>query len=470
MSSELGRFFHDQERILHHTGEYAQALRFHTNRFIGYVSQYPEVSGVVGLGFPFYLPRDISDRIQIGEINRFTQEKKNKVAAESLQNWRCPTCYSENELKGTRNQQCNNCQIEIFKPNDIQKTYIDLDLLCLISGDEKSYLETAEKIAFDMRMGLFPPLDLDLKASLSQYSAFAQSPYETPPPLDLHFVRADEYLEVIKKIGENEATSMNVLSAYENLKAHDIPFGMGSLFLTEPVILDQEFLQAVNEKRNQLLDQQGDALQTLENIKNASGQVRRMFSQEDIQRAILTKMTAPLNLSKKTILVFGTTMPKSSNLDEQEISKTEALWRILTAIDLAKKTNYPILFTGFESEEMASWLVAQEPSLAPSVFIEPFSHSTEENIKNVVFFEKKLMTDDWIGVSNTWHLERIRWVIQPRTGFRFTPYPIEQTMLSKGVSPDRIRNFQKMRYQEESNRIQQAIGYSPSFTESIENN
>ncbi len=464
MNSELGRFFHDQERILHRTGEYAQALRFHTNRFIGYISQYPEITGVVGLGFPFYLPRKLPDTLQIAEINRFTQEKKS-TAAESLQNWRCPTCFSENELKGTRNQQCNNCQIEIFKPSDIQKTYIDLDLLCLVSGDEKAYLKTAEKIAFDMRMGLFPPLDLDLNASLSQYSAFTQSPYEVPPPLDLHFVRAEEYLDVIKKIGDNEQTSLNVLSAYESLKSHDMPFGIGSLFLTEPVILDQEFLQAINDKRSQILDEKGGAMQVLNNIKNSSGQVRRMFSQEDIQQAIIEKMASPLNLAKKTILVFGTTMPKSSNLDEHEISKTEALWRILTAIDLAKETNYPILFTGFESEEMATWLIAQEPELAPNVFIEPFSHSTEENIRNVVFFENKLMTDGWIGVSNTWHLQRIRWVIQPRTGFRFTPYPIEQTMLSKGVSQDKILNFQKMRYQEESNRIQQAIGYSPSFDE-----
>jgi hypothetical protein len=465
MTAELGRFFHDQESILHHTGEYAQALRFHTNRFIGYISCYPEVTGVVGLGFPFYLPKRLPNNLQISEINRFTHEKKNNLPDQSLQNWRCPNCFSENELKGTRNQQCKNCTLEKFKPSDIQKTYIDLDLLCLISGDEKSYLKTAEKIAFDMRMGLFPPLDFDLNASLSQYSAFTQSPYETPPPLDLHFVRAEEYLDVIKKIGENEATSLNVISAYENLKSYNMPFGMGSLFLTEPVILDQEFLQAVNEKRNQLLDQQGDALQVLENIKNLSGQVRRMFSQKDLQEAIISKITSPFNLPEKTILVFGTTMPKSSNIDEQEISKTEALWRILTAIDLAKKTNYPILFTGFESEEMASWLIAQEPNLAPNVFLEPFSHSTEENISNVVFFENKLMTDGWIGVSNTWHLERIRWVIQPRTGFRLTPYPIEQTMLSKGVSQDRILNFQKIRYQEESNRIQKAIGYIPTFDE-----
>ncbi len=447
MSSELGRFFHDQETIIQRTGEYAQALRFHSNRFIGYISQYPEITGVVGLGFPFYLPQKVTNSIQISEMNRFIQEKKSTLAAESLQNWRCPTCFSENELKGTRNQQCNNCTLEVFKPNNIQKTYIDLDLLCLISGDEKSYLKTAEKIAFDMRMGLFPPLDLDLNASLSQYSAFTQSPYEVPPPLDLHFVRAEEYLEVIKKIGANEATELNVLSAYENLKSHNMPFGLGSLFLTEPIILDQEFLQTVNRQRRQILDKQGNALRVWENIKNSSGQVRRMFSQENIQQAIIDKMTSPLNLARKTILVFGTTMPNNSSIDEQEISKTEAIWRILTAIDLAKETNYPILFTGFESEEMASWLIAQEPDLAPNVFIEPFSHSTEENIRNVVFFENKLMTDGWIGISNTWHLERIRWVIQPRTGFRFTPYPIEQTMLAKGISQDKVLNFQKMRYQ-----------------------
>ncbi|GIW62028.1 MAG: hypothetical protein KatS3mg089_0880 [Patescibacteria group bacterium] len=463
MSSELGRFFHDQERILHRTGEYAQALRLHTNRFIGYISKYPEVTGVVGLGFPFYLPRNISDSVQITEMNRFTQEKKSTLTAESLQNWRCPTCFSENELQGTRNQQCKNCALEKFKPSDIQKTYIDLDLLCLISGDEQSCRKTAEKIAFDMRMGLFPPLDLDLNASLSQYSAFTQSPYEVPPPLDLHFVRAEEYLEVIKNIGDNQPTSLNVLSAYESLKSDNMPFGMGSLFLSEPVILDQEFLQAVNEKRNQLLDQHEGAQQVLEKIKISSGQVRRMFSQKDMQEAIIEKIASPLHLAEKTILVFGTTMPKNSKLDDQDLRKTEALWRIITAIDLAKKTNYPILFTGFESEEMASWLIAQEPNLAANVFIEPFSHSTEENIRNVVFFENKLMTDRWIGVSNSWHLERIRWVIQPRTGFRFTPYPIEQTMRTQGVSQDRILNFQKIRYEEEATRIQQMTGYRPSF-------
>ncbi len=62
MGAELHQFFKDQEVQKENMGLYASALRFHANRMVGYISKYPEIVGVAGLGFPFYLPKDVPIR------------------------------------------------------------------------------------------------------------------------------------------------------------------------------------------------------------------------------------------------------------------------------------------------------------------------------------------------------------------------------------------------------------------------
>lgn len=463
MGKELGQFFRDQERTHERLGVYASAVRFHANRLSGYLANRPEVTGTIGLGFPFYLPKQVPSTIQIEEQNRFVAEKKAEIPVEKLQDWECPQCFSEGNLSGTRNHVCQSCIREHLKPSTIQKMYTDLDILCLIDADPDTFQQTSQELTQQMHTSLFPSFDFGIGETLSQYTAFTEDPLAIPPPLDLHFARTEDFIAGVKAIRPDNTPQLPVISAYDTLRAEALPFGVGSLYLTEPILLAKDVRRELSQKRGEFVGDARQAKQVLAQIKQGSGQIRRMFAQPDLETGLIEKMVQGDVLPETAIAVFGTRMPGASDVS---LAQTEGQWRVETAVTLAAETGSAIVFSGFESDEMAEIAVHMDPSIAPSTFIEPYSASTEENIRALPFFEERLLqtTPIWIAVSNEWHLQRIRWLgLAENNGFRFTPYAIETYMRRTGVDEEQIRQFQQQRYLDEAAKIKQMTGYLPSL-------
>jgi len=256
------------------------------------LSKLDGVSGVAGLGFPFYAVDRSGKTIEVCEIRDFIIKIRELVAADALahpEGWKVPDCNH------SLSDPCNGCASSILTPRQVVKAIPDLDIIVIAENPTK---DTEYAVEDRLTRAGYSSSDTNVASALDRTEAVFDSVErgEEPTekvPVDVHIWRKDEVEACLDAVARGEREVYITGRAWHaKWEDHTVNFWFDFVFsFTELSAFDADIATKIIETRRAVAERYSfDEIVKI--LEGSSPRAARLMQCEDVKEVLRNRINA----------------------------------------------------------------------------------------------------------------------------------------------------------------------------------